>query len=316
MQVNYPNLASMVFNTPLLATRTAVDAVKSVLIPRIMGNGSIEIPSLQQNQTLPEPLAAVADDDCDISGMYTTANGRVAVIPIHGLLMARRGHITAACTELNSYEMLQNRMTRALNNNMIEEVVVDFNTGGGMAVGCKELADFIFQSRQIKPINAIVNYNAYSAGYYLASACSKIIVSSTSGVGSIGVIMEHMESSKLEENMGLNFTTFFRGDHKNDGSPHEPITEQAIIEINARLDETYRMFTESVAQYRNIDVQKIIDTQARLFGAKEAITMGLADELMSPFEAINAIAKPYMSQTTRTRSIGMQAKAMNMTNQL
>ncbi|MEL4301116.1 S49 family peptidase [Shewanella xiamenensis] len=316
MQVNYPNLASMVFNTPLLATRTAVDAVKSVLIPRITGNLSIDIPSLQQDQQPPERLATIADDDCDVSGMYTIANGRVAVIPVHGLLMARRGHITAACTELNSYEKLQNRMTRALNNNMVEEIALDFNTGGGMAVGCKELADFIYQSRQIKPINAIVNYSAYSAGYFMASACSKIIVSATSGVGSIGVIMEHMEVSKLEEKEGLKFTTFYRGDHKNDGSPHEPITEQAIIEINARLDETYRMFTESVAQYRGMEVQKVIDTQARLFGAREASSMGLADELMTPFEAINAIAKPYMTQSRPTRSIGTQAKAMNIKNQL
>ncbi len=81
----------------------------------------------------------------------------------------------------------------------ISEIVLDINSGGGAAVGCKELADYIYQSRDTKPITAIVNYSAYSAAYFIASACSKIIVSQTSGVGSIGVIMEHLDTSKMEE---------------------------------------------------------------------------------------------------------------------
>ncbi|WP_201285192.1 S49 family peptidase, partial [Klebsiella pneumoniae] len=106
----------------------------------------------------------------------------------------------------------------ALNDPSISEIVLDINSGGGAAVGCKELADYIYQSRDTKPITAIVNYSAYSAAYFIASACSKIIVSQTSGVGSIGVIMEHLDTSKMEEKMGLTFTTIYRGDNKNNGT--------------------------------------------------------------------------------------------------
>lgn len=321
MQINYPHLASLVFNQPLLATRTAVDAVKSVLVPRIQGiNGSsltvggLEL-SVPDSGPQPEKLARGSADECDVPGMYTIANGRVAVIPVHGLLMARRGHITQACTELNSYERIHDRLLRAMNSTVVEEVVLDFNTGGGMAVGCKEMADAIFELRAQKPITAIVNHGAYSAGYFMASACSKVLVSATSGVGSIGVIMEHMEMSKLEETMGLKFTTLYRGDHKNDGSPHEPITEQALAELNSRLDATYKMFVESVAKYRNLDVQAVMDTQARCFGAEEAISLGLADELITPMAAINRIASPYMSSTSQ-RGIGVRASAMDIQSQL
>ncbi|HBS0277167.1 TPA: S49 family peptidase, partial [Klebsiella pneumoniae] len=135
------------------------------------------------------------------------------------------------------------------------EIVLDINSGGGAAVGCKELADYIYQSRDTKPITAIVNYSAYSAAYFIASACSKIIVSQTSGVGSIGVIMEHLDTSKMEEKMGLTFTTIYRGDNKNNGTQHEPLSEESLGMFQGMIDEMYETFTGSVAEYRGLNQQ-------------------------------------------------------------
>ncbi|WP_162882385.1 S49 family peptidase, partial [Serratia marcescens] len=115
-----------------------------------------------------------------------------------------------------------------------------------------------YQSRETKPITAIVNYNAFSAAYFIASACSKIIVSQTSGVGSIGVIMEHLDTSKLEEKMGLTFTTVFRGDNKNNGTQHEPLSEEAKAMFQGMIDEMYETFTGSVAEYRGLDRQVVV----------------------------------------------------------
>lgn len=326
-QINYPHIASMVFDTPLFATRLAVDAVKSVLIPRMQGINVVvsqtDVKSLHdQGQIL-----AMEDDDyeprrqqpCNGDGMYTVAKDNIAVVQVHGLLMARRGHITAECTELNSYERIRNNIQRALDHEPVKEIVLDFSTGGGMAVGCKELADFINQVKAIKPITAIVNYAAYSAGYFLASACSKIIVSQTSGLGSIGVIIEHLEVSKYEEEVGLKFSTFYRGDHKNDCSPHEPISDQAVTAINKRLDEAYEMFVDSVSQYRGLDKQAVIDTQAGLMSAQEALKLGFADELSDPMSAISNIAQPYLQAANKSRpstGLSTRAKAMDIATQL
>lgn len=325
-QLNYPHLASMVFNTPLFATRTAVDAVKSVLVPKMQGiNVLVNNRDIQPLHEKAESLTMSATNVAETingDGMYTVANDQIAIVKVHGLLMARRGHITAECTELNSYERIRNNIQRALDHDAVAEIVLDLNSGGGMAVGCKELADFINQAKNTKPITAIVNYAAYSACYFIAAACSQIIVSPTSGVGSIGVIIEHMEMSKMEDAMGLTFTTLYRGDHKNDGSPHEPITEQTLAALNKRLDEAYAMFVESVARYRGLEQQTVIDTQAGLMSASEAIELGFADELMDPITAITAIAEPYQ-QTTEppaatpvTARLTHRAKAMAMANQL
>ncbi len=328
-QINYPHIASMVFDTPLFATRLAVDAVKSVLIPRMQGINVVVAPNEIKALHDQGQILAMEDDDyyyqpkppkpCNGDGMYTIGKDNIAVIMVHGLLMARRGHISNGCTELTSYELIRNNIQRALNHDPVQEIVLDFNTGGGMAVGCKELADFIHQAQAIKPITAIVNYAAYSAGYFLASACSKIIVSQTSGVGSIGVIIEHMETSKVEEEIGLKFTTFFRGDHKNDGSPHEPISEQATTAINKRLDEAYELFASSVAQYRGLDKQVVIDTQASLMSAQEALDLGFADELADPITAISNMTQPYLQPVNNSRSstgLSTRAKAMDIATQL
>lgn len=269
--INYPHLANQVFGVPHYATPQTLNAVKAVVVPRML-SGSLTLSDLELNKI------NLSTNDVEATAVTSTASP-VKVIPIHGLLTTRRGSINAACTELVSYEKLRTDINQALNDASIKEIVLDINSGGGSATGCKELADFIFQAREIKPITAIVNYCAFSAAYFIASACSKIIISETSGVGSIGVILEHMEMSKLEENAGVKFTTLYRGDYKNAGSIHEPLSDHALEFLNAQLDWMYKLFTESVAKYRGVDVQTIINTQARCYFGNEAISTGLADEL-------------------------------------
>lgn len=299
--INLPHIAEMVFGVPHYVSRQTMDSVKAVLIPRIQG--TVEDSSI---------LLALNPDNTSAPEQVQPAGG-VAVIPVHGLLVPRRGQITKACTELTSYERIRSQLHAAINDSSISEIVLDINSGGGAAVGCKELADFIFQSRETKPITAIVNYSAYSAAYFIASACSKIIVSQTSGVGSIGVIMEHLDTSKLEERMGLTFTTIFRGDNKNNGTQHAPLSEGALDMFQRMIDEMYETFTGSVAGYRGLEQQAVIDTQAGLYFGPGAISAGLADEVSDPQSAINAIAEKYKQpqQKQKTSSIKLRAAAMD-----
>ncbi|CAI2538311.1 S49 family peptidase [Serratia liquefaciens] len=297
--INYPHLASEVFGVPHYATRQMLDSVKSVLVPRLKGVAATPDILALGTETVSEPTPEVE-------------SGVVAVIPVHGMLVARRGQITETCTELTSYERIRSQLYAALNDNSVSEIVLDINSGGGMVSGCKELADYIFQSRSIKPITAIVNYSAYSAAYFIASACGHIVLSQTSGVGSIGVIMEHMEMSRWEDQVGLTFTTFYRGDFKNTGSPHEKLSDAARTEIDQMIDSAYELFTNSVAEYRGMKLQAVIDTQARCFTGAAGVAAGLADELADPQSAINAIAAKYHQPKARQSRIQMRAAAMSM----
>lgn len=315
MMINYPHIAAMVFNTPLYATPEVVASVKAVLIPRLTGQ---QLPDthldIDNSQPLDGQAMQLSDEEREIQRMCIV--GKIAVIRIHGVLVARRGTIDSACTELISYERLRTQISAALKHELVEEIVLDFHTGGGMAMGCMELADFIRASTSIKPITAIVNFAAYSAGYYLAAACSRIICSPTGGVGSVGVIMETFEVSKWEEEVGIKYNTFYRGGHKNDCSPHEPITEQAVAEINSRLDTSYEQFTSSVAKYRGLDLQVVIGTEARLLTPEEALSIGFVDEIAPAQDAINNIAEKHITTAPTRTAIGMRAAAIDKESQL
>ncbi len=117
---------------------------------------------------------------------------------------------------------------------MVERIVLDIDSPGGSAVGAFELAADIRAMAQQKPITGIVNFMAYSGGYLIGAACSELVVSQTSGVGSIGVIASHMDRSKQEEGMGVKVTTVFAGAHKNDLSPHEPLSDQSLKYLERR----------------------------------------------------------------------------------
>lgn len=296
--INLPHLADQVFGVPHYATRQIMDSVKSILVPRLQG---MNVAQLEM---------ALGPNESPDTEEPQQSGGGVGVIPVHGILVPRRGQIVNMCTELNSYERIRGQLAVLLNDTNIKEIVLDINSGGGAVSGCKELADYIYQSRSVKPITAIVNFSAFSAAYFIASACSKIIVSETSGVGSIGVILEHMEASKWEESVGLKFTTFSRGDNKNNGSPHEPLTELATSQIQAMIDGAYQTFTSSVAQYRGMDIDAVIGTQAALYFGQNAVAAGLADEMSDPQSAINAISAKYKSSPPQS-SIKLRAAVMD-----
>ena len=304
--INYPHVAAMVFNTPLYATPEVISSVKAVLMPRLTG---ANFGSNQQVDLTETNLLSSSAEEHELKLM--TISNKIAIIPIHGVLVSRRGTIDSSCSELISYERLRVQISAALNHPEVLEIVLDLHTGGGMAMGCMEFSDFIYQSRSIKPITAIVNFAAYSAGYFIAAACSKVICSPTGGVGSVGVIMETYEVSVWEKEVGIKYNTFYRGARKNDASQHEPLTAEAAAEIDSRLDVSYKQFVSSVAKYRNLDEQVVIDTQAKLFSAEEALTAGFVDEIAPAQEAINTLADAYQ-MAEQIPSIGIRAKKIDL----
>ncbi|BBQ24626.1 S49 family peptidase [Aeromonas sp. WP2-W18-CRE-05] len=309
LMINYPHLASQVFGCPLYVTQEVLAGVKSLLMPRMLGN-QIEVMAADDlpDGLEPKQLEARSESQYRVEGL--------AVIPLHGILVARRSQIDNACTELTSYEWARAQIATALADERVKEIVLDINSGGGHAVGCKELADYIYAERSVKPITALVNFSAYSAAYFIASACSKVVVSETGGCGSVGVIMEHMEVSKWEEEVGLKFTTFYRGDRKKDGTPHEPLSDGAMAAINHRMDQAYDLFISSVARYRGLSVEQVKATEATLYSGVEAVNNGLADELANPQDYLNGLAASVAKRTKPAQSIGLRARAIEMQNLL
>lgn len=237
----------------------------------------------------------------------------VQVLPVHGFLVSRGAHINA-CETMTSYEGLRQQLRAAIANPLVERIVLDIDTPGGSAVGAFELAADIRAMSLIKPITGIVNFMAYSGGYLIGAACTELVVSQTSGVGSVGVIASHMERSKQLETAGVKVTTVYAGAHKNDLSPNEPLTDQSIRVLNDLVQESYQLFTGAVSVYRGMSIEAVRATEAGLYRGQAAIAIGFADRLQTPQDAVDDLARAVaQSRMQRQGSrIGLRASAMNI----
>ena len=307
--MNLAHIAQMAFNQPLLATAELADTVTSFLKSKILGLTN----DLMMNAGKVGVIALVGSEE------GSPEDGKnIAVVPVHGILVPRRGNITEACEEVMSYELLRSQLTKALNDDQVSEVVLDIQSGGGTAQAAFECAEFIYQSRAIKPIRAIINFNAYSGAYLLASACTEIIVSDTSGVGSIGVYQKRVDLTQMYEANGIKIETFFRGARKVDFHSDMEMSEEERASIDASMESTYMKFVNAVAKYRNLSVEQVIATEADTFEGQQAVDLGLADRVATPQDAINEIAQTILAKQApqATSSITIQAAHIKMTTQL
>ena len=318
---NRLRIAGMIFNQPLMVTESMLDQAAIWANQRM----SLNIVNLSVNGAQPQmmeddgPVYESAAARAEEARRQSIADTGVAVIPIHGVLVSRSMQMNP-CETMTSYEQLRSQVNAALADPAVEHIAFDIDSPGGSTTGCFELADFLFEARSVKPMSAIVNFSAYSAGYLLASAIGDISVSRTSGVGSIGVIAKHLDASARNEQMGVKVTTVYAGAHKNDLSPHEPLTEQSAKFLNDMVQGYYTQFVDAVARYRGIGVDAVRGTEAGVYLGQGGIDAALADRIETPQAAADRIAdqarQARAARSTKHASIGARAKAMALQTQI
>ncbi len=210
----------------------------------------------------------------------------VAVIPVTGSLINRFG---SSYGWITGYNFIRSQVAAAGLDPEVDAIVFDMNSYGGEAAGCFECAADIPRLANGKPTLAVVDSNCYSACYALASQCDKIAVTPSGGVGSVGVVSMHVDISKMIDSMGVTVTFIHAGDHKVDGNMFEPLSDEVKADMQASIDKMRQNFAELVAKGRKIDVQAVIDTQARCYRADDALRLGLIDVIATPQTAVLAL---------------------------
>ena len=263
-----PHLAARLFGVPLAIHRPKLDVILAVLGPRV------GLADLAAAPGYTPPTRATSGSPPG-----------VAVIPIHGTLVRRTVGLEAE-SGLTSYSGLAAQLDAAIGNPAVSAILLDIDSPGGESGGVFDLADRIRAASQIKPVWAVANDMAFSAAYALASAASRVFVSRTGGVGSIGVIAMHVDQSEKDAQDGVHYTAVFAGDRKNDLNPHEPISSEAHAFLKAEVNRIYGLFVETVARHRGIEASAVRDTEAGLFFGQAAVAMGLADAIGTFDEAL------------------------------
>ncbi len=207
---------------------------------------------------------------------YQVKDG-ILTIPVKGVLL--HDFPWQAGSWATGYIYVEKALERGLEDGSVKGIALHCHTPGGDVAGCFELVDKLFAARGKKPIRAFAHEAAYSAGYAIASAADKIVVSRTGGVGSIGVVTAHLDVSKAMEDIGFKITFIHFGKHKVDGNPYEALSEETKARWQVRIDKLGAVFVKSVARNRGLDEKAVKDTEALTYSADEALSIGLADSI-------------------------------------
>ena len=279
--MNLPHLASRLYGTPLLLARAKLDVILSVLGERVnWPESDLATPTIQKRPSIDAPVG-------------------IAVIPAVGSLVRRTVGLDPA-SGFTSYAEIAGMVDAALADPSVEGIVLDIDSPGGEAGGVFELGERIRAADAMKPVWAVASDTAFSAAYAIGCAASRLLVSRTGGVGSIGVIAMHVDQTARDAQQGYRYTPITAGDHKNDFSPHEKLGPEAHARLQAEVDRLYSMFVDHVAAMRKLDADAVRATEAGIYFGMDAVTAGLADAVGS----LDAVLAEFSSFLVARRARG------------
>lgn len=280
-------------NNPLLAR---FEGVPALLAPHMRDRFRSGLVAVASHDRAAELLTATASEDGywpaadDWRAAYRpyVVRDGILQIPVKGCLL--HDFAWAFGSWATGYIYIARALARGLDDPTVRGIALLVDSYGGEVAGCFELVDKIYEARSVKPIAAFAHEHAYSAGYAVACATSRIAMSRTGGVGSIGVVTAHVDYSGAMDQMGVKVTFIFAGKHKVDGNAYEPLPAEVQARIQARIDVLYDVFVKSVARNRKLTERSVRATEALDFAAGEAIANGLADSIAPLEDAIAAFS--------------------------
>ena len=265
------HLATRVFDTPLLIAPQKLEVILAVLAPRLGLD--------------PTCVAAAGEVRAANKAVEITPDG-IAIIPIEGTLV-HKSYGVDALSGLRSYTDIQSEVQDAAKDPAVKAILLDIDSHGGEVAGAFDAADAIYAARSSKPVFAVANNDALSGAYLLASGADRIYVSRTSGVGSVGVMVTHLDMTGNDEKLGFKYTIVHAGARKADLHPHVPLSEEARQVLEAAVDRTYGMLVAAVARNRGLSEAAIRGTEAAVFLGTDGVNTRLADRVGTPENALN-----------------------------
>jgi protease-4 len=212
--------------------------------------------------------------------------GRVAVLNIEGTILPKCSGLEMYCGGFSLAEFRKN-LSALANNAAVEAIILNINSGGGIATGVPEAADLISEVSKTKTVIAYVDELAASAAYWLASqAKGGIFLSKSAEAGSIGVYCELVDDSAAWAKAGLKLELFKAGAFKAAGISGKPLSDEERALFQANVNRIYLDFTGYVTAAR--PKVKSETMQGQCFFADECVNNGLADGIINSLDSLIA----------------------------
>ncbi len=231
------------------------------------------------------------------------------MLPIVGTLVAR-GDMLSESSGMASMDRLGRDFDALVRDESVGAIILDVDSPGGTVAGTEELVDKIVMARGTKPITAVVNHLMASGALWIGTAADEVVVSPSGEMGSVGVVVIHVDRSGLNEKAGLAVTYLFVGQFKTEENPDEPLSSEAIDYHQGKIEAIYAKFTSALARQRGTTVVNVRKNwgEGRIMGAEQAVAAGMADRIGTLDETVARVASG--------RKARQRAKAERMRKQM
>ena len=162
----------------------------------------------------------------------------------------------------------------------VKAVVLRIDSPGGTTVGGESIYEAVRDVAAVKPVVAEVGTLAASAAYMIASGTDHIVARRTSIVGSIGVLFQYVDASKLLDTVGVEVNAIKSAPLKAEPSPFAPAPEEAKAMIRRLVMDTYDWFVALVAERRHMSLDKARQlADGSVFSGHQGLERGLVDAI-------------------------------------
>lgn len=274
------NLLTKVFNKPLLITLEDLQPISDYL------SNPERVASLkfENNQDVAPKLDNFNSEEAYkkavLSHYDINPNTMTGLLNVDGVLVNREGQLNSQCVELTSYQGLKKRFELQVAQGM-KSCVLMISSGGGEAFGAWSTASYIkkvAKQNDIK-ITAYVNGSACSAAYVWAAVADEVVSHPMGHIGSIGVLIQLYNDSKMLENMGVSRSFVYAGGNKIPFDESGEFSSTFIEGLQKDVNKTYSKFVSHVVENRPMTEEEVIATNASVFDAEEALTLKLIDKI-------------------------------------
>ncbi|MBQ0105444.1 MAG: signal peptide peptidase SppA [Armatimonadetes bacterium] len=225
----------------------------------------------------------------------------IAVVHVEGIMTT--GSVDAGifgASGISGSDTVSKLIREAADDTKAKGIILRVNSPGGTPVAAEEIGEAIKYAKSKKPVWTSMADNACSAAYWISSCTDKIYANSTTMTGSIGVIMNGMDYSRLLDKLGVSSQTVKSGKYKDIGSGSRPMTEEEKALLQNMIDDTYDVFLDTVAEGRKLSKETVKSlADGRVYTGRQAVDKKLADKIGT----FNACADDLAKETGMKKTV-------------
>lgn len=173
-------------------------------------------------------------------------------------------------------------------NPQLKALVVRIDSPGGAVGASQEIFLELKKMRKTLPVIVSMGDIAASGGLYVSLGADVVLALPGTLTGSMGVIFQLMNFSRLMNKALLDPVTIKSGELKDAGNPTHPMDPKAKEFFNTLIQETFAMFKESVQTERKLSPEAIKTlSDGRVVNGVKAVKLGLVDRIGTFQDAID-----------------------------